>query len=142
MEMPDLETGVRRIVDKNVDLMRSTEKGGMMSFGESMSSRDRWQGLPWGSFNFYFDKDSGEIAYFRTGGSGILKENEKTEKNLNQGRFNVAYDYKNEKEGVFAITVEDKSCPGVLVLGLTALAYNKKYDWDLGTKMTEERLDL
>jgi hypothetical protein len=142
MEMPDLETGVREIVDKNVALMKSVETGGMMNLGESFSSRGLWQGMPWGSHNFYFDVDSGEIAYFRTSSEGILKEEEETQRNFGRGRYNIAFDLKKDKEGVFSIELEDKSCPGALVLGLTALAYNKKYGLDVEIKMREERLDL
>lgn len=142
MEMSNLELGVKEIIEKNVTLMSSVEEGGMMCKGESLSSRGLWQGKPWGSYNFYFDVNSGEIAYFRTAADRVLKGAEKTRRNLNQGRYNVAFDFRNEKEGVFGIEVEDKSCPGVLVLGLTALSYNRRYGWDLGVKMREERLDL
>ena len=141
MTMPNLESGVRRIVDKNVALMRSMEDGGMMSFGESVG-RSIWQGLPWNAYNFYFDKDSGEIAYFHTSGDKILEKEEETQRNFKKARFNVAFDIANEKEGVWAIRVEDKECPGALVLGLTALAYNKKYGLETEIQMIEGGLDL
>ncbi len=117
-----LDYSVKDIIRNNLDIMRSSEKGGMEKLiqGESMAGNAGTEsGYPCFGANFFYDK-KGEIKYFGNHGEKVPREF----RNLPKGTFKILLDLKNGIERIVDIFNMDKK----EVLLLTASHHNRIFN--------------
>ena len=115
-----LDYTVKNIIRRNLDVMQSSERGGMGRLRESIGGNAaKMNNHPCMAANFFYDKN-GEIKYF-----GNRAEDAPGEfRDLSIGTFKITIDFESGAQRIIGVYNIDKE----ETLLLTASHYNKIFD--------------